>query len=372
VSSFQTVYTSASQDSAWIISTGTTYDHWLTYSFSADDGSGPFGNFLTQDTSLFVVPEGLYELCVTTLGASGCYSTSCDTIVFGNPPQPHLHNLTVNVQPDFFTGFKVELFKEDSLTGYVEMIEEQVTSWNSQIVFTNLENAWYFVRARRNNALPCFFPTYYENSLTWQGTAFTMPFNRNILIQVEPCQLIDTTGSGLLNGTFTSGDHRISADTSLPEGLATLLLRTSAGEAIAYRQPLNNSDFSFSGLHPGGYQLLALYPGWETPPFNFTISNQSPLVTVNVSNLSGITAIAATEVSSTFLVYPNPTSDVLIVSGEVSGVVRILNSIGILVDQFTIIQGKSKVLETDKWANGTYFIMFSSDQQTEYKRIIKK
>jgi hypothetical protein len=175
------------------------------------------------------------------------------------------------------------------------------------------------------------------------------------------------SGNGAVDGLVTAQGNR-----SVVEGVMMLLMDEN-GKALNYIRTSENGTYDFSELAYGTYQLRAEYVGVQSHTATFTLSEDAPSISINVTLKDGQAFLGMEEIASVYLkdfgdVYPNPvTTDasVNITMKQASKVkVTVVNQIGqvVITNVEALKSGTNRVnLHTASLPQGVYIVKVTSE-----------
>jgi len=229
----------------------------------------------------------------------------------------------------------------------------------------------YFVQAELSDQSIYFgqyLPTYHISTLSWEEAWPVFPFypGESFDIFMIP-QTSYNSGNGAVDGLVTAQGNR-----SVVEGVMMLLMDEN-GKALNYIRTSENGTYDFSELAYGTYQLRAEYVGVQSHTATFTLSEDAPAISINVTLKDGEAFLGMEEIASAYLkdfgdVYPNPvTTDasVNITMKQASKVkVTVVNQIGqvVITNVEALKSGANRVnLHTASLPQGVYIIKVTSE-----------
>lgn len=338
----------------------------------------PCCNYVRNDTSALLLEQGIYEICVRTLGL--CQDRHCEMINVRNQEEGNF-KINVMIEPSFFTTSNtyVQLFREDPNSGISVLVAEELVpaqyEWAPKVTFSNLDEAYYFIRGFRDSPNPCLRPGYPINQLFWQGSSIHLTSDHSKVINLQNCSSnIDTTGFGLVNGTFTFDNHLIIFDTLSASNFITVYLITEDESEITMKKVGFNEAFSIDKIPNGNYFFGIDYPGWEIERVPITITDDHLTEQLDISVLNGIMFVESElESSGLIKLYPNPAQDKLIVTTTQAGDLSIFSISGIEQGVKPIKKESSIELNIQELDAGVYYLKFVSQTGiVNWRRFVKR
>lgn len=252
--------------------------------WSFGDGTGstepnPLHTYATQ---------GIYTACLTIRDTTGfCQSTSCMEVFAGEVIGNHsIAGIVLAGNTLAEEGF-VWLIGANNYYIAETMIDSAGT-YN----FGGVPAGSYYIYAMLTPGSPGFFdylPSYYANSLTWQGATIVTTGEPNgwYPISLVP-SMVWNQGSAGITGTINWGGTFKSGGT--PAANVEIVLFNSTGLPIAYTFSDSNGNFEFSYLPYGQYTLHAEMTGKTTEAVVVILTET--ITTVNINFVVTETAIS--------------------------------------------------------------------------------
>lgn len=263
------------------------------------------------------------------------------------------------------------LYSIDPTTGLFTLIADDNTDSLGRYFFGNLSQGTYAVKGRiqpNTTDFGNFSPAWHTNTLYWENATLIELNASGDEYHITLSQTTNNGGPGEVNGNVDEGPGRYADPTqnsvaaSGPAANADVLITNLSGEAQRWTQTDANGNFSVSGLNYGTYLLFADVAGMLSIPVEFTISEQSPLVTVNF--VLGDVITSATFTKHKTLVFPNPSSNGLCtITGlsEKTHSVDVYTLQGKRVFNQIISDASDKItLNLEKLSSGHYIIQLNS------------
>jgi PKD repeat protein len=325
---------------------------------------------------------GIYNACLTIWDSTGiCQNTYCLEIFAGG------------VNGNYTVSGVVLAGNTPADKGIVWIIgagnyyyAETLIDSGGTYHFGNVPEGSYYIYAMLTPDSPNFFgymPSYYANSLTWQGATIITTGEPNAWypINLVPSMYwsqgnASITGSISWGGTFKSGGS--------PAANVEIVLFNSTGAPIAYTFSQSDGTFEFNNLPYGEYTLHAEMTGKITEAIvvilseNFSITNITFIVTGEA-----ISALGSNDPATPKLVagnpYPNPAGEMLYLDLNAPApgttVVDIIDLQGrIIRSESLIISGGSNriSMETGELTKGMYLLRISTEgREPVQRRFIK-
>lgn len=212
-----------------------------------------------------------------------------------------------------------------------------------------------------------YLPTYKENALMWNvalPVSFTAGANNiHMVAGTNP------GGPGFIGGSVLQGANKTTG-VGDPLGNRLILLTTLNDAGVGYTYSDANGLFAFSNLAYGTYKLFGDAWGKNNAVDTITLSATMPSVQVVFSENSTVnmpTGIGNTPAIVNVLVYPNPFSNSLTLSGlkhlKDKTVINIYNSLGALcIHQDIEASSNDLQLPTKQLSSGSYFLQLKNNQ----------
>lgn len=233
----------------------------------------------------------------------------------------------------------------------------------------------YYVKAAlmpSHSQYSYFLPTYYVNSSLWGlGTAVvvssnTSGININMLTGTNP------GGPGFIGGSVAQGANRGEGD---PVVDAQVVLRNTNDEVVAFTRTDVNGEYEFNNIAYGDYKVDIDLLNFESYPFMVFLAADNETVVdrnfvVEGGAIKPVTPTGVNELSALdFEVYPNPTSAMLNLNGEISKV-EIFNILGESVMTQTNAQVGNMNMNVSALAAGQYIVKVTTDEASNYVQIV--
>ncbi len=321
-------------------STGTNFQWYWNF---GDPASGGANTSTSQNPVHTFSAAGTYIVCLT-ITSDSCTSTYCTEVVVHDSTNYH------QIYGQIFAGnfpvisCTVTIFSAD--TG--QNSNPYVATCNADSMgiyyFTMVPTGNYYISAIPN--LPAgYLPTYYGNSLNWQGATIISlgqannPYNINLIAANNLMP-----GNGNIHGQVGLGDQYSNVIEHV-----TMLLLNADGNAIAFNKLDALGDFQFPQLDFGTYYLRAEIPGVTSDLVAVVISAEKPTAVIQMT-FSGTRILGIdtpTSNADAGNIYPNPVVDVAAInldskaSDEITIVLTTTTGQIIYQEQATLPKGKS-------------------------------
>jgi hypothetical protein len=343
----------ANYPATWTFPDGTTASGWnATYTFP---GPGVYqvcanitgGGFTCTDCETIYIYEDTSNVNTGNCNANFYASTSALTGYF----IPYGTNLNTN--PATGTANYLWSFGDGTISNevYSYHIYDQAGIYNVCLVVGNgntcLDTVCQNILIPENNTIPNDSSCQAYFVMTQQN-----PFEVTVVNASTAANALYTwTISG--NGVTFTAEGAYPSMTIETTGSYGLCLTVSAG---------NCTSIYCDSLVIGADGLM----GGRLSDLGFTINVTSPQAITGFD----VTGIEATEFE--FSVYPNPASDVLMITGLEEGRFEVYSIDGKMVDS-GIITGQNQLIETANWHAGIYFInVWNAEGARSVQRIVKQ
>ena len=209
----------------------------------------------------------------------------------------------------------------------------------------------YFVSFRINRALGGFYPKYSNAAINNFGVLFTMEENAGGGVDNMP-----------ISNEFHVGSSEIISDTL---GWTLISGWFEADQPYEYLALGNFFESQYLEI-----EILDSFLFWET---YYLID--AVCVSTDSTNCFDIDPLSvSSEFSSDFIkLYPNPTTEKIHCEFDnpLSGLIKVRNSLGMLVDQFELKNRKKFILDCESYRPGTYIIQINLNTGVTTKRFLK-
>jgi PKD repeat protein len=316
---------------------------------------------------------GNYEVC-HIVGIDGvCADTVCSTIYFGL----YLAG-TVNVGANCIDFGSVKLYSLDTLSNSVELIGQYPMDNNlCYYNFIGLTPGIYLVRAGLSDSSSYYndyVPTYFGSQYYWFDAEPIYLTQSGDFYNISLIYGSNPGGNGTVNGSIDDGPFRLSnpelSSSMSPVLGAQVVITDLTNVPQRWVRTDNSGAFSITDLAYGTYRLMADEPGMTCLPIEFTLSEQTPGVTIDLVMGDEITGIVSYETS--FVqgdVYPNPSNSLANLNIELIKPASLTMTMTSITGQVTwtktnsFLQGKSSIqIPVRGIADGLYFLSIYSDK----------
>lgn len=362
----------------------------LTYQFINTSFPGytsvtwDFGDGTSSD-ELFPVhtyaEAGIYVACLTIENGTSCSSTFCLTIFAGT------------TGGDYTIAGDVTAGNALAETGMVWLIgannfyfAETLIESNGTYNFGGVPAGSYYIYAMLTPDAAGFadyLPTYYQNSLTWQGATIVTTADSSgwYSVNLVPASTLNQgnasiTGTIFWTGTFKSG--------GTPAANVEIVLFNSTGLPVAYTFSHNDGSFAFENLPYGEYTVHAEMAGKQTQVMVVMLSDETSNASVDfVISATEINALGRDENNLPKLeagnVFPNPVTDALYLelnaalSGKASAEILDLQGRIILSQELSLAGGNNRIsINSSNLSKGIYILRITaSGYQPVQRKFVK-
>ena len=318
---------------------------------------------------------GLYEVCHITGIEGFCADTLCTSIIVGL----YIRGF-VNAGPFGIDLGSAKLYRLDTLSSSVEFIAEVSLNNAQTYYFLNLTEGVYLVRAGLSDSsvlYDYYMPSYYGNSYYWYDAEpiyLNTSAPSGYLYNFQLIYGSNPGGNGTVNGSIDDGPFRLSnpelSSAQSPVLGAQVIITDLANVPQRWVRTDNSGAFSISDLAYGTYRLMADEPGMTCLPIEFTLSEQTPGVTIDLVMGDEITGIVSYE--TPFVqgeVYPNPSNSLAKLNIELMKPASLTMTMISITGQVmwtqtnSFLQGKSSIqIPVRGIADGLYFLSIYSDE----------
>jgi len=316
---------------------------------------------------------GNYEVC-HIVGIDGvCADTVCSTIYFGL----YLAG-TVNVGANCIDFGSVKLYSLDTLSNSVELIGQYPMDNNlCYYNFIGLTPGIYLVRAGLSDSSSYYndyVPTYFGSQYYWFDAEPIYLTQSGDFYNISLIYGSNPGGNGTVNGSIDDGPFRLSnpalSSAQSPVLGAQVVITDLANVPQRWVRTDNSGAFSILDLAYGTYRLMADEPGMTCLPIEFTLSEQTPGVTIDLVMGDEITGIVSYETSAIQAnIYPNPSNSLANLNIELMKPASLTMTMTSITGQVmwtqtnSFLQGKSSIqIPVRGIADGLYFLSIFSDK----------
>jgi len=344
----------------------------LKWSFGDGTGSTDFNPVHTYAT------PGIYKACLTiwdTLGS--CKSNYCMEIFAGKITGDNTVSGIVMAGNTLADKGIVWLISPNN-TDYTETQIDSAGSYK----FNGVPNGSYYIYAMLtpgSNQFFTYMPTYYGNSLSWQGATIIKTGEPNAWYPINLISSMDlNTGEATITGTiYWIGN--IKAE-SIPAANVEVVLYNNSGNPIAYTFTDSEGTFEFNNLPLGEYTVQAEMPGKATQLIPVSLSENASAVNLNLRvNESAVYILGLDKLNKSKIQagnpYPNPVKDILNLelSVPVSGTatVEVIDMQGrVIHHELTELSiGQNRIhIQTGGFKKGVYQLRIKTDGQKPVQR----
>jgi PKD repeat protein len=314
---------------------------------------------------------GTYEVCHIT-GVDGvCADTVCNSFYIGL----YIAGV-VNLGANCIDYGSVKLFSLDTISNSVELIGQYSMDNNlCSYIFTGLPIGVYLVSAGLSDSSAFYnqyVPTYYGNQYYWNDAQPIYLTESGSFYNIYMIYGSNPGGNGYVGGSIDDGPFRLSnpelSSSMSPVLGAQVVITDLANVPQRWVRTDNSGAFSITDLAYGTYRLMADEPGMTCLPIEFTLSEQTPGVTIDLVMGDEITGIVSYETS--FVqgdVYPNPSNSLANLNIELIKPASLTMTMTSITGQVTwtktnsFLQGKSSIqIPVRGIADGLYFLSIYS------------
>jgi len=314
--------------------------------------------------------SGIYNVCLTIENGTECQSTYCMTVFAGSNAGENIISGVVIAGNLPVQAGMVWLIGADNYY-YAEAMVNNEGSYN----FGGVPAGSYYIYAMLTPEDPTFFeylPTYYQNSLTWQGATIV---TTNDTLGWYPVYLVSATnwgqGTASITGTINWSGNFKSGGT--PAANVEIVLFNSTGMPVAYTFSNGDGTFAFNNLPYGEYTVHAEMVGKHTQVMVVILSDGFANATVNFEvSATAISALGLNNPTQPALdagkVYPNPVGETIYlelnasVSGNIVADIIDLQGRIILSEKLSVSNGSTRIsLNAGNLVKGIYILRISAD-----------
>ncbi len=372
--------------------------HW-------DFGDGSFSNL--QNPKHQYNQHGIYIACLTIITADSCENTFCDTVKVGQTTNSYF-SISGNVYAGSALAPLGVVLLIDKDNNY--KAKRYCLVNNGHYEFGQVYAGNYIVYAIPNfnldiNYYPTYLPTYFgiENSTNWQNASVlnvsgSSLYNQNIHLN---CNTDIFYGPDTISGTikildansfeyniyynnwFNNNVSHNNINLEIAPNVPVLLLNAE-DEPVRFAVTDSNGNFTFKNLPINIYKVAPQKAGLFTIPANIDFTTTA-LTTLNTnlyiatSNIySHVSENNYFEIINNIAVYPNPTSDNVIINISIKKSVPLLINIEnidgkTILSQSIVSQGLDKyILPLSNLSAGVYILKIQvQGEPVVVKKIIK-
>jgi PKD repeat protein len=255
---------------------------------------------------------GHYIVCLTIFTAN-CSNTICEMVVV-----PGEAGTTLSLGGQVFAGNynadlgSARLFLLDPVSMAVELIQTATLDSGSYL-FTGLESGTYLIKAGLNENSEYYgnyVPTYFGSQYYWFDAQPVYLTENGFDYHISLIWAGNNGGPGWVNGDIDDGPYRIGgaagASSAALVSNADVIVSDLSGNPQRFTISDVNGEFMIADLAFGTYRLMADVAGMVCIPVEFTISENTPNVSISLVMGDEITGLAETQETSLPVVYPNP------------------------------------------------------------------
>ena len=336
-----------------------------TFDWSFGDGTSGNGKNITHH---YQAP-GVYSVSLTTVrqDSGQCTFTSTQQIMVGDSMNIH------QVYGQVFAGnFPMHfglamIFSDDTVPGGMPFIAVSPLDSAGIYMFPYVPGGRYVIWALPFDSAGEYLPTFYIQALYWeQATKITLgqpqnPYN---------IHLLHATGMPVGPGGITGQVNTQGLKSSTVDQIA-MILTDEQGQTLGFRKCNVAGTFDFSSMAYGTYYLKPELPNFTSDVVKVVLSASNPVANVTMTfSSSGILGVNDIQSSlESFIVYPNPASDVLNVSLKLTSsanpIAQIYNFSGQLVysENFGLSKGENQIkLNVSTLTTGMYTLRIISPE----------
>jgi hypothetical protein len=257
------------------------------------------------------------------------------------------------------------IFSDDTVPGGMPFIAASPLDSAGIYMFPYVPSGRYVIWALPFDSAGEYLPTFYVQALYWeQATKITLgqaqnPYNIHLLHATGM-----PVGSGGINGQVNTQGLKSSSVDQI-----AMILTDEQGNAIGFRKVNASGTFDFSAMAYGTYYLKPELPNFTSDLVKVVLSASKPVASVTLTfssnGILGVNDISGSLES--YMIYPNPASDVLNVSLKLSTsaspVAQIYNFSGQLVysENFGLTKGENQIkLNVGSLTTGMYTLRIIS------------
>jgi hypothetical protein len=271
----------------------------------------------------------------------------------------------------------VKLYSLDTLSNSVELIG-QYPMYNNLCYynFIGLTPGIYLVRAGLSDSSSYYndyVPTYFGSQYYWNDAEPIYLTQSGDFYNISLIYGSNPGGNGTVNGSIDDGPFRLSnpelSSAQSPVLGAQVVITDLANVPQRWVRTDNSGSFAIPDLAYGTYRLMADEPGMTCLPIEFTLSEQTPGVTIDLvmgDEISGIVSYETSAIQAD--IYPNPSNSLANLNIELMKPTSLTMTMTSITGQVvwtqanSFLQGKSSIqIPVRGIADGLYFLSIYSD-----------
>ena len=346
-----------------------------------DELDGDVSGTLVTSNNVNTSVVGDYHITYSDSDASG----NKVTVVRYVHVVPYTYTISGSIAVSGSSGYmrhaKVYLIKYDSIDSTLTAIQTKNLNNSGSFSFTPTIAGDYLVKAALDSidsSYASFLPTYYGDVTTW-SSATDIHLTANTTITINMVSGTNAGGPGFISGKVSQGANKVGD----PIPGLLIILNNKAGKAVAYTYSGKNGDFSFKNMAYGEYALSGEQFGKKIISGAVVLDAQNPQQTkinISVNSMSVVTTVeknssgigTPTKSLSNPVAYPNPANNKLYIKtdGQLIHAIAIYNAAGQVVQSANYAGDVNVELNTDKLANGIYFLSLNYNTGVSEKMMI--
>ena len=277
--------------------------------------------------------SGPYLICLTVT-TPDCESTYCETF-YVPPVSPQ--NYTIGGQ--VFAGANyadigsAKLFSFDQTSSAVELIQTTPIDSFGYYMFTDVSEGVYLIKAGLNTQSEYYgqyVPTYFGSQFYWFDAEPAVVNESGFTYNISLIYSDNPGGDGWVNGNIDDGPYRLSGVAGSAASLvsdADIFVLNLSGNPQKHQLSTENGEFAFSNLAYGTYRLMADVPGMVCIPVEFTLSGETPGVSIELVMGDEITAVAQQQDATLGNPFPNPANEFVAINLNLKSSQKIISSL---------------------------------------------
>jgi len=321
---------------------------------------------------------GVYQVCLD-MSTGSCSDSYCLQVYVGVPDTIGGLYLggVISVGSNVIDIGSVKLYSLDTLSSSVELIGQYPMNNMGSYIFTNLSEGIYLVRAGLSDSSSYYndyVPTYFGSQYYWFDAEPIYLTQSGDFYNISLIYGSNPGGNGYVGGSIDDGPFRLSnpelSSLMSPVLGAQVIITDLAGVPQRWVRTDNSGAFAIPDLAYGTYRLMADEPGMTCLPIEFTLSEQTPGVTIDLvmgDEISGIVSYETSAIQAD--IYPNPSNSLANLNIELMKPASLTMTMTSITGQVTwtqtnsFLQGKSSIqIPVRGIADGLYFLSIYSDK----------